>query len=74
MTTALTIKQLRTIIADLDPDTEVVIATDGWYTNIDLVATPDDDAVSCLTLFPNDDSRNGNWDPRQQVTAQSEMA
>jgi len=71
---ALTIGQLRTLIADVDPDVEVVVATDGWYTNIEAVATPDEDAVTCLTLFPNIDSQNGNWDPRQLNTEPCELS
>lgn len=70
----LTVGQLRTLIADIDPDIEVVVATDGWYTNIEFVASPNDDAYACLTLFPNIDSQNGNWDTRQSNTEPCELS
>lgn len=62
---ALTVGQLRDALASLPPETEVVIATDGWYTNIDTVIIPDGLDYSCVTLFPAI-SEHGDYDPRQE--------
>ena len=48
----LTVKQLRELLEGRDENEHVVIADDGWYTNITAVALPDDEEFSCVTLFP----------------------
>lgn len=70
---ALTVGQLREVIANLPDSVEVVIDTDGWYDNIRGVIVPMTDheysEYVCLTLIPssmtNPDTRHGDWDCRQ---------
>lgn len=62
----LTVGQLRDALATLPPETEVVIATDGWFTNIDTVIIPDDFDFMCVTLYPAI-SEHGDYDPRQHA-------
>lgn len=63
MTKALTVWQLRELIANLDDDTFIVIATNDWYSNIETVQLPDGKDWECVTLFPSSayDTRQ-EWD------------
>lgn len=58
----LTVDQLRDMLAGIDGDLHVVVATDGWYVNVAKTVIPAssfDGEYMCVTLFPGDafDSR-----------------
>lgn len=47
----LTVGQLRGLLEGVDDDRHVVVATEGWYRNVECVGLPDDDSLTCLTFF-----------------------
>lgn len=51
----LTVGKLLTFLNRLHPDTQVTIATDGWYVNVGEVAVPEDGQWTTVTLFPGDE-------------------
>jgi hypothetical protein len=59
----MTVAKLRELLAGLDPETFVVIATDDWFVHVSEAISPakDEDYVA-LTLFPG-----GEWDSRRDV-------
>lgn len=63
MTKALTVWQLRELLANVDGDTFVVIASDAWYSNIEAVQLPDGEGWEAVTLFSSSayDTRQG-WE------------
>lgn len=65
MTKALTVWQLKELLANVSDDAYVVIATDGWYDNVSAIAIPDNDVWECVTLFRSSPTNNGDYDTRQ---------
>lgn len=56
----MTVGELRKLLEGQPDHLHVVVATDGWYNNVDEVVRPsDDDDYSCFTLFQGD-----AWDAR----------
>jgi hypothetical protein len=64
----LTVGALRSMMTGLPDDTHVLIATDGWFTNVETVQLPghSGDAEITLTLYPTvKASEAGDFDGRQ---------
>ena len=68
MIRALTVGQLRKLLADIHDDTEVVIATREWYDNIGEVELPNDENIVCVTLHRSCPDTVGDYDVRQHAT------
>ena len=67
MTKVLTVGDLRKILADIHPDTEVVIATGDWYDNVGAVELPNDNGTVCVTLHRSSPDTVGDYDCRQHA-------
>lgn len=67
MTKVLTVGDLRKILAEIHPDTEVVIATGDWYDNVGAVEMPDGVNTVCVTLHRSSPDTVGDYDTRQHA-------
>jgi hypothetical protein len=55
----LTVGQLQHMLANVEPSTFVVLATNGWYDHVGSVELPDGEEFMCVTLF-----HGTAWDAR----------
>lgn len=56
----LTVGTLKNLLAKYDNETQILVASDDYYLNIDEILLPDGDGIHAITLIPND-----SFDPRQ---------
>lgn len=56
----LTVGELKAILAKHSDKTQIVVANDGWYSNIEEVIEPDNDSYFAITFYTKD-----TFDPRQ---------
>lgn len=67
MRKVLTVGDLRKILAEIHPDTEVVIATEHWFDNVGAVEMPDGVNTVCVTLHRSSPDTVGDYDTRQHA-------